>query len=272
MPEEIPRSEEAHRFADADIDRRTSVRLSTATGAALTLPGNASALVSGAAFEEAGGIAAGTQDAGISAGSLVGPTDGEVTTRELVESDTGAVHFVGGVFPPASQENLHPFGLLDHSASFLGYLMLTNALGYVQTRSIEGEVTATFGGSAIFEVEGAIGDAPNLTASGSRRDDGSVFTGGQSNQVVVTVEELSATAAVSDGVPDGWTVDGEYGDVESFDEKTDVVRFGSVGAVDPAEETPSNWSTSRRPTRASARPAGTPPDRRRPRRPSTART
>ena len=193
-------------------------------------------LVDETAFDEANGIAAGTQDTGVSAGSLVGPTDGEVTTRELVESDTGAVHFIGGVFPPASQENLHPFGLLDYSASFLGYLMLTNALGYVQTRSIEGEVTATFGGSATFEA--GVDDAPDLTASGSRRDDGSVFTGGQSNRVVVTVEELSTTAAVSDGVPDGWTVDEEYGDVESFDEEAGVARFGSVGPVDPAEDDP----------------------------------
>ena len=51
MPEETPRSEEAHRFADADIDRRTFVRLSAATGAALALPGNASASASDGAFE-----------------------------------------------------------------------------------------------------------------------------------------------------------------------------------------------------------------------------
>ena len=91
MPEEIPRSEGAHRFADADIDRRTFVRLSAATGAVLTLPGNASTSISGTAFEEANGIAASTQDAGISAGSPVGPADGEATTRELVGSDTAAV-------------------------------------------------------------------------------------------------------------------------------------------------------------------------------------
>ena len=195
-------------------------------------------LVDESAFEEAGGVAAGVQDGGISAGSFVGPTDGKVTTRELVESDAGAVHFVGGVFPPAGQGNLHPFGVLDYSPSFLGYLMVTNALGYVQTRSIDGETTATFGGTATFDVDGDVGDAPDLTASGSRRDDGSVFTGGQTNRMVVTVEELSATAGVSDEVPDGWTVDEEYGDVESFDEDAGVARFGSVGPVDPAEDDP----------------------------------
>ena len=209
----------------------TGLGYSTGTEAPMTL-------VDQAAFDEANGIAAGTQDNGVSAGSLVGPTDGEVTTRELVKSDTGSVHFVGGLFPPASQGNLHPFGVLDYSASFLGYLMMTNALGYVQTRSVDGETTATFGGTATFDVDGDVGDAPDLTASGSRRDDGSVFTGGQTNRMVVTVEELSATAAVSDQVPDGWTVDEEYGDVESFDEDAGVVRFGSIGPVDPAEDDP----------------------------------
>ena len=104
-----------------------------ATGAVLTLPGNASASVSGTTFDEANGIAAGTQDAGISAGSPVGPTDGKATTRELVGSDT---------------------------------------------------------------------------------------------------------AAVSDEAPDGWTVNEEYDDAESFDEESGVVRFDSVGAVDPAEDDP----------------------------------
>jgi hypothetical protein len=189
-------------------------------------------LVDEAAFDEAGGVAAGTQEEGVSAGSLLGAVDGEVTTRELVESDAGAVHFVGGLFPPASQANLHPFGVLDYSASFLGYLLLTNALGYVQTRSIDGETTATFGGEATFEA-----DLGGLTASGSRSDDATVFTGGQTNRMVLTVEELSAAAAVSDDVPDGWTVDPEYGDVEAVADGR--VSFGEVGPVgeddDPVE-------------------------------------
>jgi hypothetical protein len=198
---------------------------STGTEAPMTL-------VDEAAFDEAGGVAAGTQEEGVSAGSLLGAVDGEVTTRELVESDAGAVHFVGGLFPPASQANLHPFGVLDYSASFLGYLLLTNALGYVQTRSIDGETTATFGGEATFEA-----DLGGLTASGSRSDDATVFTGGQTNRMVLTVEELSTAAAVSDDVPDGWTVDPEYGDVEAVADGR--VSFGEVGPVgeddDPVE-------------------------------------
>ncbi|PSQ18488.1 hypothetical protein BRD02_00465 [Halobacteriales archaeon QS_8_69_73] len=192
-------------------------------------------IVDRTAFDEAGGIAAGVQDGGVSAGSFIGETSdlsGEVTTRELVDSDAGAVHFVGGLFPPASQANLHPFGVLDYSPSFLGYLMMTNALGYVQTRSIEGETTATFGGESTFTVEDGVA-TPTLEASGSRSDDGSVFTGGQTDRVVVTVTELSEAAEVADGVPDGWTVDTDYGDADSFDAEAGTVSFGERGPVDP---------------------------------------
>ena len=191
-------------------------------------------LVDESAFEEAGGIAAGVQDGGISAGSFVGGIDEERTTRELVESDAGAVHFVGGVFPPAGQGNLHPFGVLDYSPSFLGYLMVTNALGYVQTRSVDGETTATFGGEATFEPAPDLG---GLSASGTRSDDASAFTGGQNNRVVVTVEELSEPAEVGDRIPGAWDVDPEYGDVESVED--DRVSFGEIGPVgeedDPVE-------------------------------------
>jgi hypothetical protein len=107
-------------------------------------------LVDGSAFDDAGGIRAGTQDAGVSAGTLL-EGDAARTTRDLVASDAGGIHLIGGLFPPASQANLHPFGVLDYSPSFLGYLMLTNALGYVQKRSIDDEVTASFGGEATFD-------------------------------------------------------------------------------------------------------------------------
>ena len=186
-------------------------------------------LVDEAALESAGGLAAGVQDSGVSAGTLLGDIAGDVTTRELVESDAGSVHFVGGVFPPASQDNLHPFGLLDYSASFLGYLMLTNALGYVQNRSIGGETAAEFGGTATFAGGGGGGDGDDFVVEGSRSDDGTVFTGGQTNHVTITVDRLSEAARIYDRVPDGWTVDERYGDVERVEDGE--VHFGEVGPV-----------------------------------------
>ncbi len=50
MPDETPHETRADRFADGSIDRRTLIKLSAATGAALALPGNAAASVSDEAF------------------------------------------------------------------------------------------------------------------------------------------------------------------------------------------------------------------------------
>ena len=72
-------------------------------------------------------------------------------------------------------------------------------------------------------------DEPDLSASGSRADDGQVFTGGQTNQIDITVEEASDPVVVTDEVPDGWTVDDSFGDVESVEDGT--VDLGTVSPV-----------------------------------------
>jgi hypothetical protein len=46
---------------------------------------------------------------------------------------------------------------------------------------------------------------PSLTVSGSREDDGSVFTGGQTNRIRLTIEANQAVT-VRDALPDEWTV------------------------------------------------------------------
>jgi hypothetical protein len=82
-----------------------------------------------------------------------------------------------------------------------------------------------------------------FTASGSRSDDGSAFTGGQTNRVKVTVDDFqhAEEVAVTDQVPDGWTVDEDYADVEEFDADNGVVHF--EGTV-TAEEVGKNGSVS----------------------------
>jgi subtilisin family serine protease len=77
----------------------------------------------------------------------------------------------------------------------------------------------------------------DLEPSGSRSDDGSAFTGGQTNRVVVTVEdfndELTNAVKVTDTIPSNWDVDEEYGDVESYD--GGMVTFeGTVSADEVA--------------------------------------
>jgi endonuclease YncB( thermonuclease family) len=70
---------------------------------------------------------------------------------------------------------------------------------------------------------------PSMTASGSRSDDGSVFTKGQTNKMDVRITGIAdpvQEATVTDSVPDGWTVAG-YGDAQnSGDVRT--VELGTV--------------------------------------------
>ncbi|WP_411714340.1 S8 family serine peptidase [Natronomonas sp.] len=62
----------------------------------------------------------------------------------------------------------------------------------------------------------------DFTASGSRSDDGSVFTGGQTNQITVTLSEfntdLTDEAKVFGEVPTEWNVITEYGDAKATKE------------------------------------------------------
>jgi serine protease AprX len=56
-------------------------------------------------------------------------------------------------------------------------------------------------------VDGEITE-PVFHAEGSRSDDGSVFTGGQTNQVTITLDSATETANVRDEIPFEWTVVG----------------------------------------------------------------
>jgi hypothetical protein len=138
------------------------------------------------AFDAAGGTVAGKTGGKISAGSI---TDGR--------SDGTGIHVIGSLLPPASQANLHPFGLLDYTVAFLGHVMLTNALGYQQNRFVDGERVKTFGDVDSFSVD------PSVTAT--RSDDGDLFTAGQTNQVDLTVVG-NADVLVRDRFPTEWTV------------------------------------------------------------------
>jgi hypothetical protein len=73
------------------------------------------------AVEDAGGTVAAQQGSTATAGSL----------------GDGSIHFVGSLLPPASQENLHPFGLHDYAITAFGTTLLANAAGH-ETPWIEG--------------------------------------------------------------------------------------------------------------------------------------
>ncbi|MFC7213081.1 M14 family metallopeptidase [Saliphagus sp. GCM10025334] len=151
-------------------------------------------LLDAEAFETSGGTVAGTTDDLVSGGSIF--TDSE---------EWRGIHAIGGVFPPASQQELHPFGLKNYVLSYFGFTVLINALGMEQRRFVNGEVVRTIGDRE---------QGPPFAVDGDREDSGSVFTGGQTNRTELDVE-ATEPVLVRDTVPEEWTVDEEYGDVEA---------------------------------------------------------
>ncbi|WP_276245655.1 S8 family serine peptidase [Haladaptatus sp. YSMS36] len=63
-----------------------------------------------------------------------------------------------------------------------------------------------------------------FSVTGTRSDDGSVFTGGQTNQLDIELSDADGPMYVRDVVPGAWTVDTEYGDVVSV-EQGDGVQY-----------------------------------------------
>jgi len=169
---------------------------------------------------------------GPAAASVAGRIEGDIATGSLTSGTDGTgVHVIGSLLPPASQANLHPFGLLDYTVSFLGYLVFTSALGFQQVRTVEGE-----------EIRFGRGDAWNDGAggpavSGSRGEPRDPYTPGATHRVDVTVTALSESARVTDSLPSAdWEVAGGDGE-----QNGDTVDLGTVGPVgendDPVEFT-----------------------------------
>ena len=73
-------------------------------------------LVDDRAFRAAGGEVAATARGGVVAGRL------------------GSITVIGSLLPPASQSNLHPFGLSDYAVTTAGQRLLRTALGHEQRR------------------------------------------------------------------------------------------------------------------------------------------
>lgn len=93
-------------------------------------------------------------------------------------------------------------------------------------------------------------DTPtSLSVSGARSDDGSTFTGGQTNRVDVTVSSLSHTAEIRDTVPAEWSV-ADAGDVERV-ERVGGVKHVFLGAVAPDETTATRTYFAQAPDSAS---------------------
>lgn len=158
-------------------------------------------LVDEDAFASAGGTVAGVTDGRVSAGSIF--TD---------DQDWQGVHVLGGLLPPASQQELHPFGLKNYVLSYFGLTVLINAIGMEQHRFVDGDLVRTIGDASQGPIE------QPLFVTASRDDSGSVFTGGQTNRTELDVEVVTPpdeTVLVRDHVPEDWDVDEEFGDVDA---------------------------------------------------------
>ncbi|WP_276261063.1 M14 family metallopeptidase [Haloglomus litoreum] len=182
-------------------------------------------------------VSQGAFTGGPATSSVAGTIDGAVATGSLTRGpdDGTGVHVIGSLLPPASQANLHPFGLLDYTVSFLGYLVFTSALGFQQVRTVEGEAFrfgrgdswSTGGGSG-----GSGGSGGGPGAAGSRGDTNSPYTPGATHQVELTITELSETATVTDSLPSSdWGVVGGGGTQNGAE-----VDLGEVGAVDASDD------------------------------------
>jgi serine protease AprX len=74
------------------------------------------------------------------------------------------------------------------------------------------------------------GGGGTVTASGSRTDDGRVFTGGATDQVEITVEDPSEDVTVYDEIPASWDVVSEQSWGETEDGARKRVELGTVAA------------------------------------------
>jgi hypothetical protein len=126
-----------------------------------------------------------------------------------------------------------------NTRSYYVVAKLVNVPGVVNGYDVQAHLSV----DVAFAAADVAGVTTEFTASGSRSDDGSAFTGGQTNRVKVTVDDFqhAEEVAVTDQVPDGWTVDEDYADVEEFDADNGVVHF--EGTV-TAEEVGKNGSVS----------------------------
>ncbi|MFW5964526.1 MAG: hypothetical protein ACOCQM_06640, partial [Natronomonas sp.] len=191
--------------------------------------------VSGAAPMDLIDEAAFTSAANDGVASVAGRTNGLVAAGSITEGETSGrgIHYISSLLPPATQANLHPFGLQNYTVTFLGNILFTSALGFEQVRET-GSETRRYGRTRDWDVGGSVGAA--LTASGSRDVDSSVTPGGRANRVTVTVESVDSdaeTVEIRDAFPPEWNFLGEFSDGQDVDD--DVVSFGEFDV----EELPS---------------------------------
>lgn len=96
----------------------------------------------------------------------------------------------------------------DESKYFIVVAKLVNVPGAVNGDDVQAHIDLSF------EI------TQDFVVSGTREDDGSVFTGGQTNRIDLEIEANEAVQ-IRDIVPEEWDVDTEHGDVHAVDHDVD---------------------------------------------------
>ena len=152
--------------------------------------------------------------------------NGEPNDAESIASTQG-VGDVSLTVPTASP------GEEPKERTFFVVVKLVNIPGVVNGYDVQ----ANFDLDLAFEADMIPDVTTEFTASGSRSDDGSVFTAGQTNRVTVTVEDFqnAEEIEVRDNIPSLWDVDEEFGDVKKYDDEEGIVTFEGTVTADQVE-------------------------------------
>ncbi len=167
--------------------------------------------------------------------TVAASSGGSVAAGSITESRQSGrgIHLISSLLPPATQKNLHPFGLQNYTVTFLGNLMFTSALGWEQVRETATE-SRVFGRGDSWEFDGDNGENGDTgpTATGSRETDSSLQTGANAYRVTVHLEDVTGTddaVEIRDQFPSEWAFQPAFSDGEVIADG--VVSFGTV---DPA--------------------------------------
>jgi len=103
-------------------------------------PDQPAMIVDDDAFADAGGDIAGRME-----GQLTDGSEASGVAVGALSAEDSEINILGSVLPPASQRELHPFGMADYAVSFMGHTLVCNALGFQQRRFVDGELVGTWG-------------------------------------------------------------------------------------------------------------------------------
>ena len=160
-------------------------------------------------------------------GTVASASAGQVRLGTVpTERDRVGVHLLGSLLPPPSQDHLHPFGLLDHSLTRLGYLLLCNALGYQLLLSRNGKERVTLGSVVELDQRETGGEKIGDGDAGTNNDDSDNNTGESDDSG--TTDQSGGSSGNGAGGSNGDSAGGD-GNGPGFGVAAGVAGLGGLG-------------------------------------------